>query len=566
MNFVKKFLGILFLLFLFNINTFIYSKDLEMDGVSFEDDFDALLNDDNPIVGQYLDDHHFSLSKKEKPTPEEVINILVNIVGIDQLLQEDIFLATYPLVKRSLLDNSLLNYVMDKRFQSGKYVFSTEIFYEQTSRMYFSAPCQVDKSCSVDPATCIRSYLGLCSPTLMCKLRDLEQRIKEIFPDFSINCEKGITLIKNATAQDRNFGCFFTFEAMLNKINVRFKVPFYYKERNLYLTSAERTAIAKEFGEYDMKEGLTFARQHLISDQLGFGDSRIEFECPVATGPRDLEIRLGAYATIPTGFALVKGLLGQVYKPVTCRPTINFIELFDQAQSDATRPEAMETGSNLSLCALDNISALLLDTSLGNNGHFGLGGRFHNNLPMRSFLDKKWLDNIFLRGNISVEYLLPKHEARYFVNKDNPALFSDRDFNDESKAAENLAFLEQMTINRLFPFVYDAKICPGFIFILEEKFTYEKKKWGIHLGSDLWVQTREKICDICAPKDKLSDLDVQKATKPWAYQCSVFGSLFFKPKKKKGGDLYVGLNFEKVVASRAIGKPFKIILSLDRNF
>ncbi|EKD23243.1 MAG: hypothetical protein ACD_82C00187G0003 [uncultured bacterium] len=553
MNFVKKFLRSFFLfLFFLSFNNFVFS-----------DDFD-IYSDDNPDMIDFLDHNEPELTK-QKPTPDEILDLLVNRIHIDQILQEDIFLRTNQFVKRSLLDNSI--FLMDKNYEKGRFVFLANLFYEQTSRMHFSAPCLAEDSDQINKAaSCIKSYLALDDPTLLCKIQGLQENIKDMLSILDIpNCVKGFALIKNATVQDRNVGLFFGFEWMAKKFRFRLKTPFYYKERNLFLTNKEIDAISKEFGEGDMDEGMAFARKHLISDQLGLGDLRFEFDYPIASGAKDAELRLGLFTTIPTAVSIVKGLYGEVFKPVTCRPTIDFVTMLYEVQNEATRQKVMDQVTEIGLSALNNLSAMLLQTNLGNGGHFGLGTKLYNTVPMRSIIDKDWMENFALKGMLSAEYMFSHKETRWFVEKDTKELFSKRNFADDTKAAENLAFLEQMTIDRLIPFAYETKVYPGFIFILEEKLAYEKKRWGISIGTDVWVQTIEHFGEICAPKLQIPLLDIEKARKPWAYQWSVFGSLFFKPKKKVG-DLYIGLNAEKVISSRGIGQPFKLSLSLERNF
>jgi len=184
---------------------------------------------------------------------------------------------------------------------------------------------------------------------------------------------------------------------------------------------------------------------------------------------------------------------------------------------------------------------------------------------LRLIINRCWAEHIYFKGKLTLEYLFPAHECRWFIEKNDPFIFEVRDFENNELAEENLAFLEKMFVDKFYPYVYDTKVAPGFIFMWASKFTYESKRWGIHLGWDTYVQTREKLWEVCAPSKQVVLLDLEKARKPWAYQWDVFGTLFFKTKRKKS-DLYIGLHGEKTVSSRGIGKPFKVVLSFERNF
>lgn len=545
MNFVKKITRIFLSLFLVSFLHFSFADgDL--------DDLEWLLDDGNVVVGNILDNTEFSIVRNSDAGA--LIELFLS-AGADKILLEDIFLRTNPFVKRSLLDNSL--FLMDKNYNDGKWVLGVSLFFDQSSRMYFSGK-----------SSCIQSYLALTKKTLISAINE----VTNFFPSSDFDIEKVLALFKNATAQERRAGLFFSFLGQIKRVDFRFKIPFYYRERNFFLTDEERKAIENEFGKSDPAEGLKFARKHLISDQLGLGDLRFEFDFPIGTSSAGVDFRLGMFTTIPTGVAVVKGLYGEVFRPKRCRPKISFEEIFELAQETDIRGQAVEIARKFVLNALDGISSILLDTSLGNGRHYGLGILFKSDAPLRPIIDRSWTENIFFKNRISVEYLFPKTHPRWYIEKNDPSIFDEREFivdesdpDKEEKDKDNLAFLEKMFVDKFYPYVYDTKVSPGAIFMWVSKLTYEGRRWGIHIGSDLWVKSKEKLCEICAPASQISLLDVQRATRPWSYQWSLFGSLFFKTERRKS-NLYIGLNAEKTVASRGIGKPFKVTLSFERNF
>ncbi|MFC1841769.1 hypothetical protein ACFLYA_01735, partial [Candidatus Dependentiae bacterium] len=485
-----------------------------------------------------------------KADPYDIVTLLIGI-GADKILQEDIFLRTNPLNKRSLLDNAL--FLTDKNYCYGNWIFGASLFYDQTTRMYYSRN-----------SSKIACYLDLTKQTLMDLIREKEDIIKGLFPDFEFDkIVRGVSVIKCAATQERRAGIFFNFMGELKRINFKFQLPFYYLERNFFLTERERKAIENEFGKSDPKEAFKFARRHLISDRIGFGDLRFSFDFPVSSCRREMSIRAGMFGTIPTAFAFKKGLYGREFKPITCRPKISFEQLFELA-ANGKGDEAFEIAQDFFLKALDGLSSMLINTDLGNERHFGLGGLLDIQVPLCYMLKRYWAEKTYIKNRISLEYLFPARECRWFIEKYDPSIF-DRDYDDEFKAKENLAFLERMFVDKFFPYVYETKVSPGFVFWWVSKLAYETERWGLDLGWDVWVRTREKFSDICAPANQLCLLDVEKSRRPWAYQWNILGSLFFKVKRCES-DLYISLNGEKTISSRGIGKPFKVTLGFERNF
>jgi len=541
------------------------TKDIEDD---FDCDFDTLFDDNNPTIGDYLDNQQFDITRKTDA--KTILELLVS-VDAQKLLQEYLFLKTNILNKRSLLDNPL--FIMNKRYDYGTWVLGCTLFFEQTTRMHFTKPCNCssNRKYKYETASCIKTYLGITQPSLLSILTGIEEKIIGDFGVEIFSFAKALRLFENATAQERRAGFFFSLMGQYKKIDFRFKVPFYYSIRNFYLTDEEQTAISNEFGESDDEEGLRFARNHLISDRLGLGDLRFEFDFPIGCPTtEEMHFKAGAFATIPTAVSMVKGLYGQVFCPQIRRPKIDFVEIFDLAQNDNTRCQAIEIGKNFALNALNGISSMLIDTDLGNNRHFGLGVLLKTKTPVSSIFNRWWTRNLYFKGKMTVEYLFPAMEYRWFVEECKSELFEQYDFEDveeqsEAQAANTLAFLEKMFVDMFYPYVYKTKVAPGFIFMWASKLTYEAKRWGIHVGWDTWLQSREVFDEICAPSSQIGSLDIEKARRPWGYQWNVFGSLFYKKQNKKSR-LYIGLNGEVTVSSRGIGKPFKLTLSFERDF
>ena len=84
-----------------------------------------------------------------------------------------------------------------------------------------------------------------------------------------------------------------------------------------------------------------FQDQHLICDKFGIGDTRIYLDYPIIK-KKYLSTRLGILTTIPTAFAMVKGVKGTSLHLVKNRPLLDLQEAIDavlnSVQSDQPIP------------------------------------------------------------------------------------------------------------------------------------------------------------------------------------------------------------------------------------
>jgi len=539
------------------------------------DEFDVF-SDTDLVMNSIID--NIDETTRAKPTSGEALDVLIQELGVDRVLRRDLFLKTYYLNTRRLLDNSL--FLMDKDYDSGKYVLDFHLFYDQTSRMHFVRKCG-DCKCEDWRASGISNYLAICDPCLVGEIERLKEKAKDLYPDLDYDVGKILSLFRNTTVQERRAGIFMGFQANIRKLHVELQTPFYYVIRNVFLTDRERKAIEKELGsvnpgETSESESLAFAKKHLVSDRLGLGDTRFSIDYPVNDNG-GVDFRLGLFTDIPTSVSMIKGLYGSTFCPIVKRPTISFLELLELAENgyingdEQAQEQLLSFARNFGTTILDGISSMLIDTHLGERRHFGFGIYMRTHTPLSCIWNRNWTQNLFFKGKISLEYLFPGKECRWFIEKCNPMTLNRFDKYrsgtsvDEQVADEDLAALEKKLVNTLIPYAYETKVSPGFIFIWASKLTYEGKRWGIHVGSDTWVQTRESLSEICCPAHQSTLLNIEKARRPWAYQWTLLGSIFFKSKRKKS-ELYIGLSGEKTISSTGIGKPFKVCLSFERNF
>jgi len=513
-----------------------------------------------------LDDREFDsfldsgiVAKAENCENEEalgIINILQE-VGAFQILQQNIFLRTNPLNQRSLLDYPTFDpnqccYIND-------WVVGGHIFYNQMTRASLTKQ-----------NTNLACYIALNQPTLLDALETSADALKDLFPE-PVNIRRILSLFNCMTVQQRRAG--FMFHGMrvsdCKQPNVMFLFPFYYLERNFFLTDAQREAVEAELGKASPEEEEEFQRLHFISDKVGFGDLRLEVDWEAPT-PDFFQMRIGVMATIPTAFAIKKGLKGSAFPKPCNYPNFNFDPLFELFNNNNPTPEEKQKALDLANCiafgAVDRLAANFLDQSLGNGGHFGIGLFIRTDLPVHDFIQRPWTENYHWIGRVSFEYLTPAHEKRFFIQRNTPNAFNERNFKNEEEACENLEFLEQEFINRLYLLAFDTSIQPGVIFRWTGKLCYQADRvFGFQAGTDFWYQGREKFSRIFVNQKKLQNFELKKAMPSNAYQTKIHGGLSWRI-KRPCRLWYIGLNLEGSFDSVGIGNDYTVSLNIEANF
>lgn len=518
--------------------------------------------DDSDILDELQDTNAFIQEETQiperQPTPDEIVPRLI-LINAQQILQEQLFCRTNRLNTRSLLDLSVF---LQQKVDTYNYcrVFGAHLFWNQTSRMNFN-----------EDNTNICSFLGITNPNLLEKIQDSVTIIQQVFPAFNIDPINILLLFKNATIQQRRIGFMFHGQKDYGRANFRFYFPVYYLEHNFFLTKAEQKAIEAELGTNESQD--EFADNHLIADEIGLGDTRFYLDFYLCgCGKEDFGIRLGALATIPTAFPFKKGLKGSYFPTCPTQPTFDFGALFDQANKEMT-DKVMQ---KFLFQVLDHLSANLIQRPLGNGGHVGLGGLMKSQTPLHIFIKRPWTEKIIMKSFLSLEYLLPAEEKRFYVEKNTVDAFNALGLNksnddilnriaeDPAYAQAVLTLLQDQFVDTLYPFVFKTRVHPGFIFRWCTRFFYEGKKWGADIGSDLWVSGPEKLCNI-QKNDPTLNLDIAKARKPVAWQSKVIGSIFYTA-KRKCRDWIFSLNGDYTISSSGIGKDFTVTLNVETNF
>jgi hypothetical protein len=500
----------------------------------FDLDFDlnALLNTVDPS---------FAITFQDPGCDPLTVIEKLTLLNIPQTLQNNFYELTQPPVTRSVLDLPSLRIYQDRRRCWSFFVLP---FYNQTTKMFFS-------KCSDR----IGSYLSLTADFLA----NLDTQT--LIPNF--NLDEVFPLFGLVTLQERRLGGMFSAYTNHKAWAFGIRMPLYYLERNFFLNDQEVQAIknALFFKEStgtaasDEEEVMTFARRHLISDKVGFGDTRLTGLYRIDGLEQD--VWLGAELTIPTAVAFHKGIYGSAFCKSQPPPPFDFLALLQETTlcgaTPAQEEEALATALDFATEALDKLTANVADRPLGNNGHFSIAPLLEHQYYFN--------DCLKLITHASFEYLFPADEHRFFIIQKNPADFV-RNYNDNNQAQANLTFLSQQAINTFFPADrLCTRVSPGIIVKLSTGFYYETYHYYSMLGYDFWWQGQERL-KIIQP---LPPLALNKGVKPAASQSKVFGYL--------GGKMHLwhyvvrlGLRSDVTITNHAIGKDFTVALDIDVDF
>lgn len=488
--------------------------------------------------------------------PCTILNLLNLLNGIP-LLEEDIYLRTNPLNKRSILDYP--HWVLAQQ-QEGfyKWTVGSHLFYNQTTRCNFTTN-----------SSCIKDYLAINNPDLIDKISQSADKIRELFPNFTVNPIDILPLFHPFTVQERRTGLMLHCMRDFANTRMRFYFPLYYVEHNFFVDDQTKLKLETELGTLDTETQAEFQKDHLVSDKLGIGDFRFELEYPVFEREHFFA-RVGGRVTVPTAFAFSNGIMGSNFNKCCPRPEFSFAEIFEPVEDTNLSPAEQQAAitsilQKFMLGTLDHLAANILETKLGNGGHFGLGGYAYSDLVMQKIIPRPWAEYVVWRNKAILEYLLPKEQTRYFINKKNLNLFGTRNFEDESKCAENLAFLDQRIVDQFYPLALTATVLPGIMFNWVSEFQYNGPHFRPAIGVDLWCQAPEQIYNIQGHEQRMNQLDLIRAKAPMAYQAKIFGTL--------GGviqracrDWFVSLNGDYTLFSSGIGKDYTITFNFEVNF
>ncbi len=205
------------------------------------------------------------------------------------------------------------------------------------------------------------------------------------------------------------------------------------------------------------------------------------------------------------------------------------------------------------------------NAKLGNDGHFGFGPFIRVQSNLGHFIKLPWARTISLCNRISLEYLTPSHNKRCYIALNNNEEFDMHDFDDPDQADENLLFLEEEFIKKLYLVGFDTKIQPGLIFHWLSRFAYEGTKWGFYAGTDSWIQGRDKFGAVQVRGRLAQRIDRCKARGFLSYLGTIFGGITRKVNRPDRSWL-ISLNGNGAFSSVGIGGRVGLSLNVEAQF
>ena len=479
---------------------------------------------------------------------------LTTLVDAQKILQNHLYYRSNPPMRRNIIDNPIFQQFVE-RGNSGQN-FSFKPFITQTFKEYF-----------YDTRSNINYYIDMNQNDANNQLNDLLTKIENVdfLPNgFSISNVLG--LFNTIYLEERRIGGMFEYVKSTETWTLSGRIPFYYGEHNLNMPPEDQVQVQKNsfFGDSNFDE-ITFARKHLISDQVGFGDLRINFEHLFINTHKQV-FSAGIRGTIPTAFAVKKGLYGTNFNVYTPAPTFDlYTDLLLPGVStppDRNIPLVQENVQNLGNAIIDRLSTILVQTPLGNNHHLGIGVFTHNKMIFS--------DRVSLSGLFSAEIILPAKEQRFFITNTPLAAFSAFDWADTSAATGKLSakldFLNKQFINKFFPTRYEVSVFPGFIIQSTSALTYRGRRLEITGGTDLWWHTDERFLTIDAPNEIKNQGIINKSTTKigYGYQSMLWFSL--EKKFKPGSSWKFGLRAEVTANSFGVGEEWGACILIQKFF
>ncbi len=483
-----------------------------------------------------------------------VINLTdpLGLIKAQNVLKNPLYYYSFPPIRRSVIDEPMFQQFTDRAQKKTKLQFLP--FFEQTFKEYFYGTKES-----------INSYIDMIQQPLNDQVSDLitEIDIDDFLPrGFTVT--NFLDLFSTIFLEQRQTGLMFEYEKNTRHWSLSFRIPFYYLEHNLNMPEKDRERVQNDpFFSSSGNDEMEFARAHLISDRLGFGDTRINFE-HVFVNKRMQVFSAGVRFTIPTAFSVKKGLYGTHFNVFQKDPKFDlYTDLLLPGLStppDQNIPLVQSNVNDFGYAVLDRLSTILLEAPTGNRGHFGIGIFSHNKM----IFSPKWS----LTGLTSAEILLPAHEQRFYILQAPNSAFNAFDWNDVSPATgklqEKLAFLNAQFIQKFFPQRFTTLVFPGLIIQSTSALTYAGEIATITGGSDLWWKTKESLSHIEAPEATKPLMNLKTAKGRFAFQSKLWCSL--EKSSVRHPSFRCGLRAQVSVNSFGVGDDWGFSFLLQKDF
>lgn len=558
MKHIKK---IFIIIFFFSLFGLIHTQDLSQQ--TLEEQIEADLFDYNPDMSRIGNDAaNITLTR----APKSMTVTTLSTIKAHEVLQAPIYLRSNPIARRNVIDlpifQSFATFIPLEKF-------SMQPFFTQTYKeFYFKEHEGIGRYIELDQDYLIRKMnaeIDAINEVLQTEAAEIGETIPKIQVPSLLTTAEVLLLFKDIKSQERRLGFMFDYTKSTPTWAFSIRTPLHYVEHNFFLNKTEQKSIAQHPLFKDMQgDIIPFALQHLVSDYLGLGDTKVTFESLIKETDT-YSLSVGAKTTLPTMFRLGKGIIGSYFdvnKPdfefdlhadalgIPADPTLAVI-------TDAEKEKIRDNIERLGLAALDRLSTMVLEQGAQNNHHIGLGLFTHSTMHFN--------EHAYLSTLSSGEVFLPGPEKRFFVIKNDPATFAR--FNWINDGAENdakIAFLNTQLKRRLFPPAYETRVFPGFVFQSTAALTLELKKWNVIIGTDFWWHTKEHFLHINAPSETKDLLQIETARRDHIYQTGTW--IAFERHPSENSDWQFGIRIGSTGLSNGIGRDISGSLHLENFF
>jgi|GEM_PF-1144510 len=377
--------------------------------------------------------------------------------------------------------------------------------------------------------------------------------------------------------EERKLGGLFQYMRRNENWFFRAQLPFMYIERNLQFTQEQKdaiynstlTQIIAHFSAGNSPSTETtedvLASQHFIVDQIGFGNVHLGAMHNLID-THNFTLKLGEYIEFPTEWAFKQGVKGTWFP----QDNSNRFPLV-MAAIDPTLPVSLTTPQQDMLAAfflgsVDQMSANVLTTSLGNNKHTAIAIQ----------TDFAWypFEKIYFQGYGAMQYMLPCHEQRFFIKQAGnkytnfvasvPVVPLPDPGPPTSQAIAVVDGFAQELQDRLYPYVYTTTVQPGIMFNLFASVEIPYHKWHFSAGANGWYQAQETLFNIDGPSTIVGLIDLTKARGFTAYQVKPFVKMDYHC--DHNNLTIFSLYGDYTVANEATGNDFTINLQFIMKF
>lgn len=491
-------------------------------------------------------------------------NSLLTAAGIPQVLNNQFYIKTSLPRTRNILNYpefQLCSYQdMDSKSQ-----LTFHPFYNQTTRKNYT------QSVGKIDGTRIGSYLNIEDKNFISLLDGaLKSPLlpDDLAPLRGLNYPVLLNDLANARLEERRLGFLTHYYHKIDKNTYfEFKIPVLYMIKNLNFTKLEKAAFRRQFiafsGSGSSFNENDFAKQHLIFDAVGFGDSELSLSTRVYTHKTTHKhLDAGIFMFAPTDWQFARGLYGTYINPTDQSPLLDLCNLVKGLPiSPVKNPQIAEILNTYFFSAIDHLSSDLLQCPLG----------YYQTLMIGFKASPYWKikENLEFNGLYTVEFLFPYKQKRFFDIKDKgtfseeyAALPAVTDADQDAK----LLFLETRLTDILFPRVFNTKVSPGFVFTSASNIQTSHRGWDFTAGYSAWVQLAENFKEISIPKGtKIDDFDIDRSMSQDAYQVKLFGKAHHDIHAPTY-DLSFTIWADATVFNNNIGNDFTIGFTFDRKF